>query len=193
MKILILVTLIFSCMATYSTLSDTPAFSSELRERSVNGSWRVKPASAMYDKGAYTFQLGYGYLLADVMIADAAAKDASTRAQQAKLILERAVKSDPGNAHAWTALAWSHARLGDLVMAQEYLQRSWSLAANNVTLAKSRLSLSSMVFGARFDSLDPSQASLDYIASDLAALERFRPRHAERYRTIIETSGLLGE
>lgn len=190
MRIIAILVLLFSGFVIYETLSQTPAFSAKLRADTVTGTWRTQASGSMYNKGAYDFQRGYGYLLADVILPNpsnnielAAQGDRSRFALEA---LQTAVESDPGNAHIWLHLGWANARLGDLDQARKNLGVSWKLAPNNVTLAELRLNLSGIIFDPLYEAPKATQFEEEAMNADQAAIKKFRPKQSGGNRISLE-------
>lgn len=202
MKLIATAGLVCTAFVTYQTLAQTPAFSSKLRADTVEGSWRINEAASMYDTGAYNFQRGYGFLMADVVLPDIEtaigenneqAELATARLTMARTALDDAIKSDPGNAHAWLAIAWTEARLGETNLARAALKTSWELAPNNLQLAESRIELAALIFDKLSDLGEPTAQETAAVRKDLSVLERFEPETIESYRELLaETSIALG-
>lgn len=192
MKLIVISGLIFAFGVIFSTLSQTPAFSSKLRSQTVLNTWRTLDPESMYDKGSYDFQRGYGFLMSDIMLpealetADGRGEQSINHVQMAIEALEQSVKLDPGNAHAWLSLGWAYARSGDLDKARENLDISWRLAPHNVTLAGSRLDLSTVVFNVRNQLYTPTEAEDQAIRADFAAIDVFRAKQSDRYRSLLK-------
>lgn len=130
-----------------ATLSGVPAFDRTARQDSIQGGWRLPLGSALYDRGEYLFQLGFGFANADDSISTDATAIASEdflalaleRSERAEELLAEAVTLDPANAHAWAWLAWSQSMLGETESARETMRISWELAPFNRQLAATRL------------------------------------------------------
>jgi len=187
LKLIALIALIVSGSVIHITLSQTPAFNSEHRFPSVMGTWRTLDPASMYDIGAYEFQRGYGYLMADVMLPGVSAKsddgnEAIERADAAIMALERSLRASPGDAHVWASLGWAYARTGYLEQAREKLMRSWVLAPHNATLARTRMDLSSVIFDSRYDLPKLTKRELRAIQTDLSSIDDFHSKQSDRYR-----------
>lgn len=135
-------------VAIGSVARNSPAFSVSLRQESVLGDWRVPVSGALYDRGAYNFQVGYGYLRGDdlaLMVGDEAElPDFETylaRMEAAVRNFEASLLSGPGNADAWTALAWARFLTEDLPGSENALRTSWVLAPHNSSEAIERIGL----------------------------------------------------
>lgn len=136
-----------------ATFRGVPAFDAEARQEGALGDWRLPLGAAMYDRGVYLFQLGYGFANLDdsILLGGAAAApegfvdDPVERAERAILLLSDAVELDPGNAHAWAWLAWSHSAVGEMDKARETMAIAWELAPYNRELAVTRLDFATIV------------------------------------------------
>jgi hypothetical protein len=199
MRLLLVALLIASAASTFSALANSPAFNKSLRGETVFGGWRIFPNDAMYDPGSYAFQRGYGYLMADASFsADteergelASSDTARARARAASAALTEAVQIDPGNAHAWSALAWARTRDLDDAGALAALRAAWRTAPHNAVLAEGRLSLAGLLADPVIGIFEPDGADEAAIRRDAALLARFDERglrglaeeapHLERY------------
>lgn len=131
-----------------------PAFDAEARRQGALGDWRLPVGAAMYDRGAYLFQLGYGFVnvddtvlvAGDVAMPEGFETDPAARAQKAMELFAEAIEHDPGNASAWTWLAWSQSSVGETALARETLAVSWELAPYSRDLAITRLDLAALVY-----------------------------------------------
>lgn len=181
MRFLLLMLLILSGASIFSALSGTPAFDPNARKETILGDWRIASNAAMYDKGAYAFQRGYGFLAADALISGqteardelAAADVAAERATQAINALTEAVQLDPGNAHAWASLGWAHARLAENEDAMKALRVSWASAPYNRVLADTRITLIGVLTIPDLSDIKLSADDIQSIRRDGAALEAF--------------------
>lgn len=167
-----------------SALSNTPAFNQETRAGTILGGWRIADSPAMYDKGAYAFQRGYGFLMADALVSGAtegrnelaSPETAAARARQAIDAFEIAVSLDPGNAFAWAYLARAYARVAETEAALDALSISWSLAPYNRHLASIRVDLAGIMTTPMFGFPDLSANDLAGLRRDMEALSRFNKR-----------------
>lgn len=180
-RFLMLVLLIFSSTSIWLTLKQTPAFNRGLLAETVNGGGRILSNWAMYDPGTYSFQRGYGFLLAAARNQGEASKPASEHVRIAVEALEIATRQDPGNAHAWAALAWAHAQLGDEVGAYDALRVSWQIAPNSNALAVSRLNLAGLLTDPKTGLSEPTRTDKVAIRRDMEVLSRFAPRVMASY------------
>jgi tetratricopeptide (TPR) repeat protein len=173
MRFLSLTLLILSGASIVSALSDTPAFDPTARQETVLGDWRVAANTAMYDRGTYAFQRGFGFISADGLISGeteardelASAAVAEDRAEKAIEALSEAVQLDPGNAHAWASLGWAYARVAQDAAALEAIRTSWKLAPYNRVLADTRVNLIGTL-------TTPGISIVDLSAEDRSALQR---------------------
>jgi tetratricopeptide (TPR) repeat protein len=183
-RILMLALLAFAATVVVTTLGRTPAFNPRLVADTVVGEGRTALSPAMYDRGAYDFQRGFGFLMADAILPgdldawrnSVAPVEARYRAAQARDALASAVRHDPGNAHAWAHLGWAKARLGDRAGALAAWRRSTEIAPNSGILASMRLDLVSLLSEREEGWGALSDADLAAIARDLSVLARFDPR-----------------
>ena len=181
MKLLSLALLVLSGASIIVTLSETPAFDPDARRETVLGDWRVAANTAMYDKGAYAFQRGYGFLAADALVSgDTEARDeladpalAEQRALMAIEALKTSVRLDPGNAYAWASLGWGYARIADNKLAIDALRKSWKLAPNNRVLADTRIALIGVLTTPDIEPVILSDIDTLAIQRDFEALHRF--------------------
>jgi tetratricopeptide (TPR) repeat protein len=170
---MILVLLVFSGYATWTTLKLTPAFNPNLMGETLLGNGRIPMSRSMFDKGEYDFQRGYGFLMSDRIVSPyteqqgeiASPEVARQRARKAQDAFEAALSVDPGNAHAWTSLAWTHARLGNADRSISTLRVSWGISPNSNALAQSRISLANFL-------ANPDVGKVALIPSDYEAISR---------------------
>ncbi len=192
MRMMMLILLLSSGISIWLTLSQTPAFNPNRLAETIIGDGRIIENSAMYDPGTYAFQRGYGFLVAEAMILRETEADeenvlsdkANERARLAIEALEIALDQDPGNAHAWAALAWARARLGDDTGTMGALRVSWEIAPNNSALAEARLNLAGLLTNPDIGITDPTKADRAAIARDMEVLRRFEPRALAFYTEI---------
>lgn len=190
-RLLMLSLLVVSAFVTWRTLGSTPAFNPRLLSETIVGDSRTAISEVMYDPGAYHYQRGYGFLMADTIIsADteaegeiAAPEVAQERATKAAEALQTAVSLDPGNAHAWAALAWARARLGDRKGSADALRVSWQVAPNNRVLAETRVNLAGLL---SYPGIATGLTDSDYaaISNDMSVLSRFAPRVLALYTQV---------
>lgn len=184
MKLPILALLILSGASVVSALSNVPAFDAETRASTILGGWRIADGPAMYDRGAYDFQRGYGFLFADALVSSqtegrgelASSEVSAARAREAMDAFEAAVSLDPGNAHAWTYMSRAYARVAQIEAALAALRASWALAPYNRHLANIRVDLVGIltmpIFG--FPDLPPEDVAA--LQRDMETLNRFSKR-----------------
>jgi hypothetical protein len=165
-------------------LGGAPAVDPAARQVGLYVDWRVPDGRALYIAPEYLYQLGYGYLQADVYpssateapgeVADAATAEA--RAQQAEVLFTESLQLAPGSARTWASLAWARALGGDLAGAEDALLVSWGLAPWSGNLAVERYALADML-----QQIDPTRSSAsaewqDALARDLDMLTRWDSR-----------------
>lgn len=185
------------------TLGGAPAGNADIRQDSIFGDWRLALSSTLFDKGEYLFQIGYGFANAeDSMQANTDPDDpyalARERAELAVKNLRESLALTPGNVHAWSALAWSEAALGNIDAARQAMAVSWQIAPYNSGLAVSRPEfvayLGDLLLDQEFaedgePTIAPiSEAELSSVAKDLALLAELNPEFAAE---VIETSDVL--
>lgn len=174
------------------TLGKTPAFNPQLVANTIIGDGRIFLSRMMYDQGEYEFQRGYGFLNADAVIAaetglpgETASKGANRyRAFEARDALLSAVRIDPGNAHAWAALAWAYVRLDDLPESVNALRISWEIAPHNATLAKTRVNLVGLLTFPGLDRALWNEDDLHAFFRDIDVLEEHAPRSLQLYQEL---------
>ena len=198
MRFLMLILLIFSGGSIWQTLKQTPAFNPGLLAETVVEGGRVFSNRAMYDPGTYAFQRGYGFLMAAVSKEVKTSEAAAEHTRLAVEALEIATIQDPGNAHAWAALAWAHAFLGDEIGAYDALRVSWQIAPNNKPLADTRLNLVGLLTDPEIELTEPNKTDRAAIRQDIEVLSRFAPRAIAIYlernpRLAVLAAGALSE
>lgn len=176
MRFLMLLLLISSGGSIWLTLKQVPAFNTGLLAETVVGGGRVLANRAMYDPGTYAFERGYEFLMASTSNAVEASEAAAERVHLAVEALDIATLQDPGNAYAWSALAWGHALLGDDIGAYEALRVSWQIAPNNKALADTRLNLAGLLTDPKIELTEPNKSDKAAIRRDMEVLSRFDPR-----------------
>jgi len=174
----------FNFVATFSNI---PVIDEQIRRDSLDGGWTVAVGSDLFDKGQYLFQIGYGYANADDSMAKNTDEDnpmalANERAELAVLYLSESVSVDPGNAHAWAALAWSEAALGNIDGARAAMVTSWKIAPYNMQLAATRPEFVALIDELILEDIEFASASgLDEDVQDellLPKLTEFELGHA---------------
>ena len=168
-------------LAMRLALEGAPAVDPAARQVGLYGDWRVPDGRALYMAPEYLYQLGYGYLQADVYpssatealgeVADAAT--AQARAQQAEALFTESLQLAPASARSWASLAWARALGGNMEGAEQALLVSWELAPWSGSLAAERFALAEML-----QEIDPagSGASWEWQAAlsrDRDTLSRF--------------------
>ena len=140
----------------------------------------------MYDRGAYLFQLGVGYMNADALsFAGIEAPDevattetAGARAAQAETYLTDSLRLDPANAHAWTTLAQALAVQGKVPEARDALLQAAALAPTNPRSATARALLlrtfDTLSEDGSVDALTEEERAV--LERDLVVLETLWPR-----------------
>lgn len=139
----------FGVLAFQNVAGSAPAFVTSLQVDGITGDGRLQYTPAMYDRGAYLFQLGVGYVNADALsFGNIEAPDevasfdvALSRATLAADLLRQSLAFDPSNAHAWTFYARAMASSGDLSQARDAIANSAALAPTTVRLATMRIAL----------------------------------------------------
>lgn len=165
--------------------AQAPALREELQVEGITGDTRLRNLSAMYDAGSYLFQMGVGYLNADVLsFAGLEAPDtvasfetAAERLFRAETLLEASLRRDPANAHAWLAYAQSVAARGAFDIAEAATVTSWRQAPTNSDLAVRRLYLIETFR----DLTDSAEAMAEIYESDLAVLREWAPDQARDF------------
>jgi len=140
-------------LAMRLALDGAPAVDPAARQVGIYGDWRVPDGRAHYMAPEYLYQLGYGYLQADVYpsseteapgeVADAAT--AQARALQAEALFTESLQLAPASARSWASLAWARALGGNLKGAEDALLVSWGLAPWSGSLAAERFALADML------------------------------------------------
>lgn len=189
MRSMMLILLVFSGGSIWLTLNQTPAFNPQHIAETAIGDGRIIDNAAMYDPGTYAFQRGYGFLVAEAVISpeteageeNVSSNQSDDRARLAVEALEISLDLDPGNAHAWAALAWARARLGDDTGTMDALRVSWQIAPYNRDLADSRLNLAGLLTDPEIGITEPTEADRAAIARDLEVLRRFEPQAVTYY------------
>jgi hypothetical protein len=157
---------------------NAPAFSPSLRSESVWGDWRVPLSRSLYDQGEYHLQLGYGFLRGDALDLLAGGTDLPSlevfeaRVSRARELFEMSVASSPGQADAWTGLAWTNVILGDRDEAWQMLRVSWQLAPLSLAEATERLGVVSILLDNE-TSPWPDETTRRLASDDLRMLLRF--------------------
>ncbi|MFK7876321.1 MAG: hypothetical protein AB8B71_11155 [Paracoccaceae bacterium] len=167
-------------LAARNVVDNAPAFQDDLNITSITGASRIRHTPSMYDRGSYLFQIGYGYLNADVLSFGgiegptelATMQVAFDRLEKARVYLEESIRLNPSDAHAWQAYAQALGGTGYLEESRQALEKSWNLAPSHKQLALSRIH---MIEAIRALVEDP-QAHSDIYLSDIAVLERNAPR-----------------
>ena len=134
----------------FVALSSVPAGNQELRQDGILGTWRVGSSAALFDQADYYFQIGFGYANADDSFVSNEDPDnfealAQERAQLAVDNLSRSLARAPGNAHAWTLMAWSLASLDRIEEARNAMMNSWRIAPYSFELAGIRPEFTALI------------------------------------------------
>ena len=177
--------LVVGVVAVRAVTAQAPAFQESLQVEGITGDTRLRTLSDMYDEGSYLFQMGFGYLSADVLsFAGLEAPDtiasfetAAERLSRAETLLEASLRRDPANAHAWLAYAQSIAARGAFDAAEAATVTSWKQGPTNADLAVRRLYLIETVR----ELTDTPDAMAEVYASDLALLRELEPRRARDF------------
>lgn len=128
--------------ATVGAVQKAPALNPAVRAEGADGGWRVPVGAALYDSGAYLYQLGYAHLFGDLPegISGAALTDALlVRAQTAGDIFRDGLSLAPADAYLWTGLAWAEAMENGPELSARALRRSFALAPYSAELGPERL------------------------------------------------------
>lgn len=160
--------------------AQAPAFNEDLQVEGILGGSRLNNRAAMYDEGAYLFQMGYGYVMADaVSFAGierpdevATASTARERLELAETLLEDSLRRDPANAHAWLYYAQTLAAVADIGSASDTLETSWKLGPTTHQLSVPRIFLIKTIRSITGD--DSAHSEIE--KSDLEVLELHQPR-----------------
>ena len=136
-----------SGLAISVALKDAPAFDPAARETGIFADWRVPVAAGLYNRADYLFQVGFGYVQADLLASGvteerdalAAFEVALARAETAERLLSDSVALAPAHAPSWTYLAWSRSLSGETDAAAAAMEASWALAPHSAQLAPTRL------------------------------------------------------
>ena len=190
-RLMMLVLLVFSSLVVWKTLTQTPAFNRQLVSDTIIGEGRLFNSRFMYDRGAYEYQRGFGYLATTEKTPGFRSADAERaspaalkyRAYKAMDALETAVSLDPGNARAWVALAWARASLNDRSGSVDALRVSWEIAPNNRTLAIRRLSLVGILAASGTHPVELTEQDRTAVSRDTDVLEQFEPRRLDNLKS----------
>ena len=176
-----------SALAIAGALAGSPAFFPTAREQGVFEDWRVPIPAALYKRSDYLFQIGHGYVHAD-LLASGATEDrddladvatALSRARRAEALLSESVGLAPADANSWASLGWARALGGNLAGATEAMALSWSLAPNSLQLAPTRLSFYALL--AEIDAPTAGALVTDAITDaarrDHLVLKRYNPAY----------------
>ncbi len=171
-----------SFMSIGKIVTGTPAFSKSVRQFGLYGDWRVQGHWAMYHQAKYLRELGIGFLRADQSVSgvtegpdEIADPDlALERAAVAAAFFKKSLRLSPGQAVAWTSLAWAEALQGNLKEARSALETSWKIAPYNVSQAGARLTLADLL-----SDLDETGTLFDEftdkgVLDDLRTIKRYR-------------------
>jgi hypothetical protein len=166
-------------VAAFQVAANAPAFTTALRTQSVLGDWRVPASDALYDRSAYDFHLGYGYLRSDaafLLLGEEALPDPAVleeNAARAEALFTRSIDAAPGRVDAWTSLAWAHLLQGEVEAAEAALRVSWELAPFNMSEASERLSLVDALDATSVPGWRSDVTAEDRIDGDLRVLETY--------------------
>lgn len=180
---------------------NAPAFNAELRRDNAFGDTLVLFGRDMYDHPAYLYQQAASYVHADLVTLDAGETGSSVaslevgiaRAGTAIALLQESLSMDPGNAGAWTVLAWGHLMSGKTGPAMDALSRSWQLAPYNIALAEERLALGLTLLNPTIAPSDAKSSLSDDAAIGLVRdLETLWVQRRGRYGRYAEEAQSLG-
>lgn len=171
---------LFGVVAARGITTQTPAFNQDLTKEAITGGVRTLSLSHMYDEASYLFQLGYGYVSADILSfagienpGEAASVEvAAERYETARTYLEDSLRLSPADGVVWQFYAQSLTAVGDPEEAGRALEIAWSLAPNNRRLAVSRIY---MIQSLR-ETLEDATAYQHIVDADKAVLEILAPR-----------------
>ncbi len=158
---------------------NAPAFSTNLREESVLGDWRLAQGETHYVVSDYLYQLGYGYLQADtasLLLGDDALPELEVfdrQMQRAIELLEDSLTYAPGRAGAWTSIAWASLLRDDVESAERALLTSWQLAPFNFSEAADRVALVSFMEEFHGPVADLGEVAEEAAVRDLEVVERY--------------------
>ena len=94
MRVITLLLFVMGVFSVWTTLGQTPAFNPSVRAETLMGGWRIPATDAMYDPGAYAFQRGYAFLMADMSIsADTETRDEIASANVAEMRARQAISA----------------------------------------------------------------------------------------------------
>lgn len=186
---------IASAAALWAVSQSAPALTPSLRSDGLFGDWRTVRPAALYNDADYAYEIGFAYLQADLLFAEATepqgelatVETAADRANAAIQYLRRSVEASPGNARAWSALAWAHALAGETGASRAALLTSWSLAPHNTYLATQRLPLYQLLLS------ETGGADLaDFARIDARDLKTKRPTYfRQAFADAPEITGLI--
>lgn len=139
-----------------AVVATAPAFNGELRQAGAFDAKILPFGPAMYHHSTYLYQQAATFIRADLIpFGDgetaplvAPLELAEKRAAEAAALAGESLARDPGNAGAWTVLAWASLLQGDPASARDALNRSWELAPYSLTLSEERMALVLALFDA---------------------------------------------
>lgn len=192
--------LALSILGFWFAFQNTPAANTDLRRENVAGQWRIGNSNAMFNSAEYMFQIGQSYLSSGMLVQDDGAIGAENfsldneleNMAKAETHLKDSLDQRPGNAHAWTALAWVYSSTGNDDAMYSALEKSWQTAPNNLQLSIDRLLMIETI--ASF-SEENAKANLlanyaNHISTDLLVAQTFAARNLKE---ILEFSPFLAE
>lgn len=156
--------------ALVGVVSSAPAFNADLRQGNAFGETALLSGQDMYDRSAYLYQQAASFVRADlVALRDesgapviASAEEAAARARKAAVMVHESLQGDPGNAGAWTVLAWAHLMSGEANQARAALAVSWELAPYSYVLSEERIALSLALFDPAIHSAPPDLSKVEH-------------------------------
>lgn len=172
-----------------SAFRGAPAIDQNARIDNVAGEWRVSTDSAMYYPAEHLFQIGQSYLSSGLVVGEDGEFGAASfnleeelaRKEKAVELLQESLSHRPGNAYAWTSLAWAHSTSTNYDAFFAALENSWKFAPHNAQLALDRLLILETV--ASFESEELLFQLLSdresEILTDLSVTQQFKPRELE--------------
>jgi len=199
-KFCVLIVLLFALFCFGIAFKDIPAVNSDWRSENVAGQWRIGSSSAMFNPAEHLFQVGQSFLSSGMVVGDDGTIDAENFSLETEL--ENMAKAEahlleslhlrPGNAHAWTALAWVYSSSGDDAGMYSALEASWKTAPFNAQLSIDRLLMVEAIasFSDESSKADLLEKYAQNISNDFAVAERFSAR---KLKEVLEISEFLKE
>ncbi len=172
-----------------SAFKGAPALDQAARIDNVAGEWRISTDSAMYYPAEHLFQIGQSYLSSGMVVGEDGQFGAANfdldeelaRKEKAVALLNESLSYRPGNAFAWTSLAWALSTSTDYKDFFAALENSWKFAPHSAQLALDRLLIVETVASFEneeflFQLLNEKEAE---ILTDIRVTQQFKPRELE--------------